>query len=115
VDPVLASAPREPSATSADESATLPETAAVELDSEVDSEAELSLPDEPPSTRTALPSSASEWIALADSRLRRTRLTRSRCNGENHLARDCLLPRDEQAILASKKCYKCQEAGHLAR
>jgi hypothetical protein len=41
------SAPREPSATSADESATSPETAAA-LDSEVDSEAELSLPDEPP-------------------------------------------------------------------
>ena len=39
----------------------------------------------------------------------------SRCNGENHLARDCLLPRDEAAINASKKCYKCQETGHIAR
>lgn len=38
-----------------------------------------------------------------------------RCNGENHLARDCLAPRDEAAILASKKCYKCQETGHIAR
>ncbi|ORY25629.1 hypothetical protein BCR39DRAFT_282694 [Naematelia encephala] len=37
-----------------------------------------------------------------------------RCNGENHLARDCLAPRDEATILASKKCYKCQELGHLA-
>lgn len=35
----------------------------------------------------------------------------SRCNGENHLARDCLAPRDE----STKKCYKCQEAGHIAR
>lgn len=39
----------------------------------------------------------------------------SRCQGENHLARDCLAPRDEAAILASKKCYKCQETGHIAR
>jgi len=48
-------------------------------------------------------------------RVWKLKLTSSRCNGENHLARDCLLPRDEEAILASKKCYKCQEAGHLAR
>lgn len=39
----------------------------------------------------------------------------SRCNGENHLARDCLAPRDEAAALAAKKCYKCQETGHIAR
>lgn len=38
-----------------------------------------------------------------------------RCGGENHLARDCLAPRDDAAILANKKCYKCQEAGHLAK
>ena len=25
------------------------------------------------------------------------------------------MPRDEAAILASKKCYKCQETGHIAR
>ena len=39
----------------------------------------------------------------------------SRCNGENHLARDCLMPRDETAAMANKKCYKCQETGHIAR
>ncbi|KAK4686447.1 hypothetical protein P7C73_g3681, partial [Tremellales sp. Uapishka_1] len=38
-----------------------------------------------------------------------------RCNGENHLARDCLAPRDDAAAIAGKKCYKCQELGHLAR
>ena len=39
----------------------------------------------------------------------------SRCNGENHLARDCLAPKDESAAAAAKKCYKCQELGHIAR
>jgi len=38
-------------------------------------------------------------------------LTCSRCNGDNHLARDCLAPRDDSA----KKCYKCSETGHIAR
>ncbi len=80
----------------------------------VDSELLSLLDPEVPFPRTALLSSASKSLsskALLDSCSQLS----SRCQGENHLARDCLAPRDEAAILASKKCYKCQETGHIAR
>lgn len=132
-DQVPVDLPVDRSATNAADQVTLPVTATEEVlavDSVVVSPVDLSLPAPVrPSTRTELPSSASESAIYSQvgqggmregdettsERERGLVLTISRCNGENHLARDCLLPRDEAAINASKKCYKCQETGHIAR